>query len=175
VTDAVGVRPPHNPARRIAWAAAWIAVAVLGFVVLATDFGRIISGDVYGQRSEGVLLFTPIIGLLVGILLIISAVRGIEPWNRYVASTTSAERQAALDVRLRGEVYRGPLALAIVLAAIWAVFVVVLAVNIGRIAQSTPGLFAALMLLALVAMGWIALLGVALRRRAAHRRAPDTL
>lgn len=159
---------PRNPAIGFVWAAAWLAVAVLGGVVLFTDWANIVSGNVSGQRTQGLLLFTPALGLVFAVLIAIRAVKALRPWNAYLAGTTGQERRERSAAQLRGEVWIGPLVMGIILGVIWLAGVVAVTIFLPHLAGNTAGLFVALMLLALLAMAWIPLLWMALRRRAVN-------
>ena len=164
-------RPPLPPARAFGWAAAWLLTSLLSTVVLVSDAVRIVSFGVQGQRSESFLISTPVVTFVIAVLMVVVGVRRIAPWNAYVSTTTALQRQEFSDAGLSREVWAGPLALAIGLAALWLGGVIVVAVFFEPLSTRFAGLFLALFFLVVIAMGWIQLLITALRRRAASARA----
>lgn len=140
-------------------------------MVFALQSTRAISGELYGQRSAGVVLLTPWIAVIVAVLLVIASIRGRAPWNAYVAQTTPQQRQAVLDGPMTRTVATPFLVMGLSVAGIWLAGVVVVLIFATPLSTNPSGLALALMFLALLALGWIALIRFALQILAAHRRA----
>lgn len=169
-SDGAAAAPaPRSPGRGFAWAAAWTVVAIFGGVVLFLDGARIFSGEVQGQRTAGLLISTPLIALALAVVIGVRAFRAIKPWKAYVARTTPAEREMARLAPLQGTNPVAPLVAALVFFVLWLAGAIAVTVFFPHLAKNTAGLFVALMFLALLTMGWVALVGVWLRSRAASR------
>jgi len=164
-------RAPTNPAPKLVAAAGLLLAAAAGFVVLAIDGSRAIAGELQGQRTEGIVLFTPLIAVVAAVVLAIAAFRGRAPWAAYVAQTTPGQRQAAADAPLTRTSSTPFLVLGLALAVIWLAGVVAIAIFATSPNFTTVGLAMAIMLLTLLALVWIPLVRFAVRIRAAHRRA----
>jgi len=171
VSDPARFRPPLPPARAFVWAAAWLLTSVLSTIVLLSDAAAIFSFQITGQRSESFLISTPVVTFAIAVIMVIVGVRRVAPWNHYVGGTTAAQRQQLSDARLKDEIWGGPLAFALGLAALWLGGAIVVAVFFESLATRFTGLYLALWFLVVLAMGWVELLIIALRRRAASQRA----
>jgi hypothetical protein len=157
----------RDPRPSYAWAAAWFAIAVLGVVLVVLTLSSVSPTDLKG-RSAGLLFGVPIVAIVLGVLILVSALRRRRAWRELVAGTTAEERRVAADADLAQEIWAQPLALGIVVAILWLGAVIVVAV-FGAAFPSTA-LVAAILGLAFVALAWTGLISLGLRRRAAHRR-----
>ena len=79
---------PVRPARRFAWAAAWLFVALVSGAALLLLFEPVVNLDLNGQRSEGMIATVPLIALAASVVLTVSAIRAIPAWRRYRSSVT---------------------------------------------------------------------------------------
>lgn len=163
-------KAPPSPARLLVWSAAWAVVAILGFAVLLPNWQRVMEFDLSGQRTVGVVFFTPIIALLLAVLFAVRAIRWIGPSREYRGRWSEEQRVRAADQRLAGQPSTPFIVFAAVVAIIWLAGVVVVGIFFSTLAERPDSLALALMLLALVAMAWISVLQAGLRRRAAASR-----
>lgn len=158
---------PASPARSFVWAAAWLVVAALGFVVLVLNWQGVLASDLVGQRTEGVVLFTPIAATLIALLLIVRGIRAVGR-NRAFRERWSAEDRARLEREsLAGQPSTPFLVFAAGLGVAWIVGVTAVVIFFGALLQRPSGLSLALMLLALLGMACISVLQAGVRRRRA--------
>jgi hypothetical protein len=159
---------PRNPYIGFAFAAAWLAVAAFGSVVLVIDSEAVLSGDVRGQRSVGLFLVTPVIGAVVGISTAVRACLAISPWNTYLARTTAEQRLVLSDGSFSRRSFT-PLVLAGAVVAVgW--FVVLATAAIGFESATVVGRSAVGIVLVLLGMVGLTLISVGVRGNAANRR-----
>jgi hypothetical protein len=160
-------KSPPNPARLFVWAVVWAAIAVLGFAVLVPDWQRVTEFDLAGQRSFGIVFFTPIIASVLAVVFAVFAVRWIRPFQRYRSRWSEQERVEAARRQLAGQPSTPFIVVSIVLAALWVAGLVAVAVFFSVLVKRPDGLALSFLLLALVATAWIPLLEAGLRRRRA--------
>jgi hypothetical protein len=159
---------PTNPARRFAWAAAWLFVALVSGAALVLLFQRVVNFDMYGQRSEGVIATLPVIAVAATVVLTVSAIRAIPAWRRYRSSVTVVG-PAESGLAPKGIV---PFMIAGVVTGLLSVAGVSLLVVL--LTTSDPKAAGILLLVAwisLLAMATVQLLDVALRARRKQRSA----
>jgi len=164
-------KAPPSPARLLIWSAAWAVVAILGFAVLIPNWQRVVDFDLYGQRSVGIVFFTPVVALILALLLTVRAIRWIGPSRDHRSRWSAEQRVRAADEQLAGQPSTPFIVFAAVVAIIWLAGVVVVGFFFSSLVQRPDSLALALMLLALVAMAWVSVLQAGLRRRAAASRA----
>lgn len=154
--------------RACAWAGAWFAVAIAGIALWVTDWSSVIDGDVAGQRTWGIIVFTPLLAAAIAVLCIVTGVRRSAAWRRHSLSHGRAHARAQRRAQLAAEPWV-PLVLGgLAGGVIWLVGVVGLGVFIASDARNATGFWLAVMLLMLLAMAWIPLLAVGVERRAAR-------
>ena|SRR5690554_2839825 len=159
---------PRNPYIGFAFAAAWLLVALFGFVVLHLDGDVVLTGQVSGQRSVGFFLITPAIAVIIAVIAAVRGFLALRPWSAYLSRTTPEERQALSDSRFTQGSFTPLLVVGLAVAAGWLVVLFFFAR--GFESASTAGLSAILMVLALLGMAGATLISVGLRGNAAYRR-----
>lgn len=162
--------PPPAPAALFAWAAAWAGVSVLGWVVFGMNLVRLAEADFSGQRTFGIVAFTPTIALVVAILCAVRAFRAIGPARAYRAQWSVLERKQAEQAHLAGQPSTPLIVFALAVAAIWVAGVTAVLVYLPALSSNVDGFSLAIMLLALVAMLWISVLRAGVRRRGVPTR-----
>lgn len=113
--DTAKRRHPRNPWIGLLFAAMFLFAAGFGAIVLIDQFSRVIGGELYGQRSEGFLLFGPVIFAALGILTLVRAITALRPWGEYRGRVELTQRRADKALDLDGQV-RWPLAIIAVLS-----------------------------------------------------------
>lgn len=153
------------------WAALWLAIAAIASVVLVLEWRRVISFDLSGQRTEGLIAFTPLLALAVAVALLVIGIRAVRPWSEYVARTTPQQRVDAEHAYLRGEASTPPLVIGAVLGGAALAGAVLTGVALPGLPERPAGLLLAIEFVALAAMGSVALITTGVRRRRAARTA----
>jgi hypothetical protein len=159
---------PRNPYIGFAFAAAWALVAVSGIIVLLIDGERVVTGQISGQRSVGLFLITPAIGVVLGIIALVRASVAVRPWGAYLAATTPEQRQALSDSHFSKRSFTPLLVAGLAVAAGWLVILAFVIAGIET--ASTAGLSALVMVLTLLGMAGATLISVGMRGNAAFRR-----
>lgn len=159
---------PASPARSFVWAAAWVVVAALGGVVLVLDWQGVLNSDLSGQRTEGIVLFTPVAAAVIAILLVVRGARSLGAMRGYRARYSAAERARRQRERFAGQPSTPFIVFAAGLGVLWLAGTVATLIFLPNLLQRPSGLSLALMLLALLAMACISVLQAGLRRRAAE-------
>ena len=141
--------PPSTPTRSLIWAAGWAVVASLGFAVLIGSWDRVMSWSMDGQRTEAIVLTTPIIALIMVLVMVV---------------------RAALD-RARRQHPGFFFVIAAIAGVAWAAGATAVGLFLPQLLENSVGLTMALMLLALLAMAWIPALIAGFRHVSLRRRA----
>lgn len=92
-----GPRHPRNPWYGFLYAAILLVGAVGGFVMLAFGWREALAGDMVGQRTEGFVLFAPVLTAAGGILILVRAILAVGPWVRHRTTTPRDDRLLALS------------------------------------------------------------------------------
>lgn len=159
---------PHSPSASFSWAAAWLLVAVLGFVALGVNWQGLIGSELSGQRTVGVVVFMPILSTAISIMLMVRGIVAVGRTRTYHARFSADVRAQFESERLRGQPSTPFLVFAAILGVIWLAGTVVVLIFLNMLIGSPDGLALALMLLALLAMSGVASLRTGLSRRAAR-------
>jgi hypothetical protein len=91
-----GFHHPRNPWFGLLYAAILLVGTIGGFVMFAFGWREAIAFDMYGQRTEGFVLFTPFLSAAGTLLLLVRGVLAIGPWVRYRSATPRDDRLIAL-------------------------------------------------------------------------------
>ena len=161
---------PPSPARLLVWSVAWAVVAALGFAVLVPNWQRVIAWDFSGQRTGGIVLFTPFIAVVLVVVLVIRAIRSARPAREYRSTWSGEKRAQATREHLAGQPSTMFVAIGGGLAVLWFAGVIAVAIFITPLLEQPGGLVLILELLVLLAMAWIPILRAGVRGRATHRR-----
>jgi hypothetical protein len=94
--EAVEPRHPRNPWVGLLYAVILLAGTVGGAVMLFFGWREALAGEMYGQRTEGFVLFTPFLSAAGALLLLVRGVLAIGPWVRYRSATPRDARLHAL-------------------------------------------------------------------------------
>ncbi|NLF03556.1 MAG: hypothetical protein GX593_00840 [Actinomycetales bacterium] len=160
---------PPSPVGTLVWALAWASIAALGFVVLSLEWQRTVSSGLAGQRSEGIVLITPILATVAAVLLVGRAIWAVGARRRHRERWTAEQTATARRRRLAAEPWVPLVAIGAAVFVVWLAGTVAVLVALPTMRERPAGLSLALMLLGLVGMGWVVLLLAGARRRSARR------
>ena len=163
---------PASPAKLRAWALAWAGVAVLGFVVLALNLSDALSFGFSGQRTFGIVVFTPVIGVILAIVCFVRSVGAARSHSEYHARWSETQRAQAEQERLARQPVALFLAFAWTVAAVWLAGTIAVIVFLPSLSRNLDGLSLAAMLLALLAMAWVPVMREGFRARNVQRVRP---
>jgi hypothetical protein len=161
----IPVAPPA-PGSQFGWAAAWLGVAALGFFILFPNWPGVVNSDLSGQRTVGIVLFTPIIALGMTVLCVVRGIWAVGAMGHYRSRWSEDEQRLAERKRLAEQPSTPFIVFALFLAVPWLAGVLALLLFLPSLSGNPDGLALAVMLVALVAMAWIPILRAGLRRRA---------
>lgn len=166
--QATAVPPtPTRPATLVIWAIAWSIVSALGWVVFMLNLSRVAEADFSGQRTFGIVTFTPVIALAIAGLCLVQAIRAVGRTREYRSRWSPTEREDAERARLHGQPWVPFIVFALGLALIWSAGVVAVLTFLPELSRNLDGLSLASQILALIAMLGIPALRAGLRRRRA--------
>jgi hypothetical protein len=94
--EPTGLQHPRNPWFGLLYAAILLVGSVGGVVMFSFGWREAVAGDMYGQRTEGFVLFTPFLSAAGGVFLLVRGVLAIGPWLRYRSATPRDARLLAL-------------------------------------------------------------------------------
>lgn len=163
---------PASPAKLRAWASAWAGVAVLGFAVIALNLSDAVSFGFSGQRTFGIVVFTPMIGVILAIVCCVRSVGAVRSHSAYNARWSETQRTQAEEERLARQPATLFIAFASTVAALWLAGTVAVVVFLPSLSHNLDGLYLAVMLLALLAMAWVPVLREGFRARKVQRERP---
>lgn len=159
---------PASPGGSFAWAGVWAVVAALGAVVLARNWQQALSFDMGGQRTEGIVLFTPFIAIAISVILVVRGLRAVGRRRAYRERWSAPERARLERESLAGQPSTPFFVVAAVAGVLWLSGSIVVLLFLPQMLPRPGGLLLALELLILLAMAWVSALAAGLRRRAAN-------
>ena len=154
-----------SPFRQFLWAAAWFGIAALGIVVVALNAEQIQSGDFSGQRTFGIIVFTPVIALVIGLALLWRGMSALRPFLEYRNQNSEVGLLYIDPAQFKGQKPGFFYAISGIFFTIWLAGLTVLLIFMEQLSQNVSGLVLAVMLLAVLVLVWIGTLFAGLRRR----------
>ena len=163
---------PSTPGRLALWALAWAAVAVAGFVVLSATGVNLFGGALEGQRSAGIVVFTPLIATAVALLLVVRSVLSVGKTRAYRAAYSEEVRRKAQHERNARQHPGFFWVVAAITGTLWLAGATAVLIFLPNMLENPTGLALAIMLLGLLAMAWIPALAAAITATRARRATP---